>query len=74
MKFKQLERSDLPKTRSSGNSLHILCHYKNEERYICDIHFGNDSLCWLEDNDGEPVEISDIKIVVKEPITAKVSN
>jgi len=61
--IRKLKRDDLPKTRLSCDSLKIPVIYKNKERLICDIHFGNNNLCYLENNNGEPVKIDNLYII-----------
>ena len=61
--LRQLTRADLPKTNPSGDSLHVPVFYKNEIRFVCDIHFGHEDFCYLEDNLGNPVRISECELI-----------
>ncbi|NCS88674.1 MAG: hypothetical protein AUK34_01130 [Ignavibacteria bacterium CG2_30_36_16] len=66
MKTRQLSRKDLPNTRSSGESLHIPVLLNDKKRYICDIHFGNDELCYLENAKGVPTKINKLQLITDE--------
>lgn len=66
MNTRTLLRSDLPKSRKSGNSLHIPVIYKGQERIVCDIFYLNDLLCYLEGNKGVPVKIKDCSLILKD--------
>lgn len=61
---KPLKRSDLSKRGHRFLSLHIpvLCNHK--KRYVSDIHFGDDSLCWLEGANGKPTKINKLELLL----------
>jgi hypothetical protein len=60
---RELKRSDLPKTRSSGKSLHLpVITKRGVKKYVCDIHFGDETLCYLEGAKGKPTKISSLLI------------
>ena len=60
---RQLERIDLPKTRSSGKSLHLpVITKRGVKKYVCDIHFGDETLCYLEGAKGKPTKINTLLI------------
>jgi len=60
---RQLERSDLPKKRSSGESLHLpVITKRGVKKFICDIHFGDEALCYLEGAKGKPTKINTLLI------------
>ena len=63
MKAIQLKREDLPYKHFNTNSLHVPVIHNGEQKFICDIHFGNDSLCYLENAHGEPTPIKDIILI-----------
>jgi len=63
METRQLKRSDLPKTRRSVDSLHIPVIHKGENKWVCDIHMDNDTLCWLEDAAGIPTTIAELQLL-----------
>lgn len=65
MKTRQLTRSDLPR-KTSGSSLGLKVIYEGLERKVADIHFGDDSLCYLEGGNGEPVKIADLGLILKQ--------
>jgi hypothetical protein len=60
--LRPLTRKDLPKKTGTG-SLHIPVVYKNKLRFVCDISYGSDQLCWLENNDGIPVLIKECELI-----------
>jgi hypothetical protein len=66
MKTRQLTRADLPERNLNCNSLHIPVIHKGESKFVCDIHFGNNSLCYLEDAKGIPTEISELQLIIGE--------
>ena len=60
---RQLERIDLPKKRSSENSLHLRVYTrKGVKKYVCDIHFADDTLCYLEGSKGKPTKMRSLFI------------
>lgn len=59
-----LKRSDLPKHRRSGQSLHIAVLYSHQKRYVSDIHMADDSLCWLEGANGKATKIEEIELLL----------
>lgn len=59
----QLLRTDLPKKRISGNSLHIPVLLKGKKRFIVDIHFAKIELVFLENAKGIPTEIGMLKLI-----------
>jgi hypothetical protein len=63
MKTRPLLRTDLPKKRSTCDSLHIPVLLKNKKRFICDIHFANDHLCYLENAKGIPTRIRNLQLI-----------
>jgi len=63
MNNRQLKRSDLPKTRSSGKSLRIpVITRRGVKKYICDIHLADNELCYLEGAKGKPTKIETLFI------------
>jgi len=64
MKTRQLLRTDLPKKNSTGKSLEILVLYKKKIRVVSDIHFHYDELCYLKENKGQPVSISELLLIL----------
>jgi|GEM_PF-3089856 hypothetical protein len=64
MKTRPLLRTDLPKKRSTCDSLHIPVLLKNKKRFICDIHFANDHLCYLENAKGIPTRIRNLQLII----------
>ncbi len=45
--------------------------YKNNHKMVVDKHFGDDTLCWIDDNDdnqGEPVKINECMIIPQKNI------
>lgn len=66
MKTRKLLRTDLPKRRSSCKSLHLPVLLNGKKRCICDIHFANDELCYLEDNKDVPAKISKLRLITDE--------
>ena len=65
METRQLLRSDLPKRRFSPDSLHIPVLQNGVVKYISDIHFANNDLCWLEGGKGKPTKIKELKLITK---------
>lgn len=64
---KQLTRQDLPSKKNRGtNSLKLPVLYQGTLRYVCDIHFGDETLCYLEDCEGVPTKISELILLTKE--------
>jgi len=63
MKTRPLERADLPKKRRSANSLKIPVLFKGKQRMVCDIHYADDALCYLEGAKGKPTKISDLNLI-----------
>lgn len=66
MKTRQLLRSDLPQNRRSTDSLNIPVLFNGVKRFICDIHFANQDLCYLENYSGVPVELSGLKLIIED--------
>ena len=64
MKTRQLLRTDLPKKRRSCESLHIPVLLNAKKRFICDIHFANDELCYLENAKGFLTKISKLQLII----------
>jgi len=64
MKTRQLLRTDLPKKRRTCDSLHIPVLLNGKKRFICDIHFINDDLCYLENAKGIPTRISNMQLII----------
>lgn len=65
MKIRKLLRSDLPNHNKGGKSLHFPIIYNEEKRFVADIHVNN-SLCYLEKDEGKPVMIDECFIIEKE--------
>lgn len=63
MVLRQLQRSDLPKKVMSENGLHKPAYLNGEKVFICDIHYADNTLCYLENANGIPTKISDLQIV-----------
>lgn len=63
MQTRQLLITDLPKKRRSANSLHIPVVFNGKERFICDIHFTNKELCYLENSKGNPTQINKLQLI-----------
>jgi hypothetical protein len=63
MNTRQLTRKDLPR-KTNGRSLHIKVMYHGRERVVCDIHYSDAKLCYLEDNGGLPVKIADLQLII----------
>lgn len=66
METRQLLRTDLPKRRRAGNSLHIPVLLGGKKRYVCDIHFSDKGLCYLEGAKGIATKISKLKLITDE--------
>jgi len=64
MKSRQLKRWDLPRIRRSAKSLHIPVLLKGKKRFVCDIHFADNSLCYLEGAKGKPTKIRDLQLLL----------
>ncbi len=63
-KTRQLRREDLPKNRRSAESLHLPVLFTGQLMYVCDIHFTDDGLCWLEQAKGIPTPIAKLDLVL----------
>ncbi len=66
MKARKLLRTDLPKKRTSFHSLHIPVLLKGKKRYVCDIPFANEKLCYLENGKGISAQIEDLQLLLDE--------
>lgn len=64
MKTRQLLKTDLPKKRRSVKSLHIPVLYNEKRVHICDIHFGNNEFCYLENCNGIPTKIENLQLIL----------
>lgn len=60
--LRPLTRKDLPQ-KTDGSSLHIPIVYMGQLKFVCDIHFGSDERCYLEDNYGISVLISECELI-----------
>ncbi len=69
MQTRQLLKTDLPQRRRSVKSLHIPVLYNGQKKYICDIHFGNNDLCYLENCNGIPTKIENLELILDERST-----
>ena len=65
-KKRTLTRQDLPKKNGKkwDASLHIEAFRKSdgERVFICDVHYGDDNLCFLENAEGVATKISELEI------------
>jgi hypothetical protein len=64
MKTRQLLKSDLPRRRIATTSLHIPVVHKGKKGFVCDIHFVNKELCYLEKGKGIPFKISNLQLLM----------
>ena len=62
-----MTRADLPKKVRSANGLHKAAFLNGEKVWICDLHFGDDTICYLENANGIPTKIGDLEIEIPEP-------
>ena len=68
-----LNRDDLPRRHLGAQSMHIpvilKCNCKKncrgKIRFICDIHFHDDTVVYLENAQGVPTKISELELIVK---------
>lgn len=59
-----ITRDQLPeRVKASGTMIPVM--YNGEKRFITDVHYGNDTLCYLKDNNGVPVSICDLDVLPK---------
>lgn len=67
MRTRPLKRSDLPTEMSPGHYLNIPVVYKGKERLIADVPnlYTNPHIVYLKDNNGKPVNIKDLKLIIK---------
>lgn len=74
MKTRQLLRKDLPYRRISQHSLHVPVIFDGIKKYVCDIHFGDIELCYLEDNNGIPVRINKLLLITDQRSNEDIQN
>ncbi len=68
MKTRQLLRSDLPykKGKKPLDTINIPVIYEGVMRYVVDIHFTKDDLCFLNNAGGKPTKISELQLVLND--------
>lgn len=64
---RKMTRADLPKKVRSANGMHKAAFLNGEKVWVCDLHFGDDSICYLENANGVPTKIEDLEIDIPEP-------
>ena len=68
MNTRPLLRSDLPKKRKNKplDTINIPVVYQDTMRYVVDIHFTKDDMCYLNDAGGVPTKISDLQLILND--------
>lgn len=64
---RKMTRADLPKKVRSANGMRKAAFLNGEKVWVCDLHFGDDSICYLENANGVPTKIEDLEIDIPEP-------
>ena len=68
MNFPTISYNTINTLANNNIGCYIDVIYNGEKRIVVDKHFGDDTLCYIRDNYGEPVKINECQIIPKKNI------